>query len=112
MTNEAITMWMLGSAVTFISADVVAYIALKDKINDFNMNLVQRVTKLEAFIELLGQKTARMLHSPDDHLGLDQLLDKYLDRNYELTIDEWRQGIARCEEVEMNKNLPMGARLA
>lgn len=92
--------------------DVAAYVALKDKIAEFNILLVQRVTKLEAVLENIGIKSARILHSPNDHLAIDFLLDKYLDRHYELSMAEWTELMRRCEAIENNREHPHGVRVA
>lgn len=110
--SEGVLLWIGGIFVSLITADVVSYIVLKDKISDFNMALIQRVTRLEALLEHIGAKSAKILHSPDDHLGIDALLDKYLDRNYELSMSEWTVLMQRCEEIENDRNLSQGARLS
>lgn len=54
---------------------------------------------VDIFIEGLGEKIAKALHSPDDHLGLDSLLDRYIDRSYELSKEEWQELHNRCREI-------------
>lgn len=56
------------------------------------------------FIDSLGDKLAKALHNDDDHLGLDTLLDKYLDRNYELSFSEWVMLKDHCNKVLNNKD--------
>lgn len=110
--SESTILWLAGVFVSLITADVVSYVVLKDKIADFNMDIIQRVTRLEAVLEHIGNKSAKILHSPDDHLGIDELLDKYLDREYELTMKEWQILMKRCEEIENDRTLAQGSRLA
>lgn len=110
--SEPVLLWILGVFVTLAIADVVAYVSLKDKISEFNILLVQRVSKVEAFVDLIGEKSAKILHQDDDTFQMDTLLDKYLDRHYELSSAEWTQLMKRCDELEADKTLSMGARLA
>lgn len=91
MTQELL-LWMLGHLIVFGGSGVAAYIAL-----------VQRVTKVETFISLLGTKAARALHSPDDHLGLDKYLDEYLSRHYEMSVQSWKELHDRCEVIIEDK---------
>lgn len=100
MTIQTLVFWMLGTAGTLVGSGVVAYVAV-----------VQRITRLEASWELLGIKAAKILHSPDDHHQIDGLLEKYVDRHYELTFDEWRRLMEVCAEIENNKELPKGERI-
>lgn len=93
-------MWILGTGVTLLSVGVGAYIRISD-----------RVTKLETILSLVGSKVAKILHSPDDHLGMDALLDKYLDRHYELSPSEWTKLTALCEGVVVDRNKPRDLRL-
>lgn len=90
--NDHTIMWILGEAIFLSVGGVAAYVAI-----------IQRVTRLEvrleAFIDGVGKKSARGLHSPDDHLNLDVLLDKYLSRHYELTPGEWKELHDRCEVI-------------
>lgn len=110
--TESTALWIAGVVVSLIMADVISYIMLKDKIADFNMALIQRVVRVEAVLDSIGIKSAKILHSPDDHLGIDSLLDKYLDRNCELTRDEWKMLLSRCEEIENDTSQAHGARLS
>lgn len=90
--NQEMLLWMLGHFIIFGGACITAYI-----------KLIQRVTKVETFISLLGTKAARALHSPDDHLGLDTILDEYLTHNYEMSYDSWTLLHEKCEDIIKNK---------
>jgi hypothetical protein len=59
---------------------------------------------------LFGQKAAKILHSPHDAYGIDYLLDKYIDEHYELTQDEWRNLLTKCEIIENDKSKTKGER--
>lgn len=55
-------------------------------------------------LEVYGKKVAKQLHSPTNHHGLDRFLDMYIDNNYDMTVQEWQELKARCEETERNLN--------
>jgi hypothetical protein len=96
----------------------------------FVVLLAQRVTKLESlidrvdkmeeaidtWIEGIGKKALSLLHSPNDHLGLDQLIEEYERRNFDLTNEQWDELKVIVTEVEGNpqatKNEILCARLA
>lgn len=115
MTIEPLILWILGTGVSVLSAGVVAYVALVQRITKLEAmvheDLEGRVIKMEALFELLGEKAAKLLHSPDDHHGIDELLDKYMDRNYELSFDEWQKLLSICGTIENNKELSKGERV-
>lgn len=95
--KEETILWIIGIVVSNAIAVVTVYV-----------NLVQRITKLEAkfemFILALGNKAARALHSPDDHLGLDSLLDKYLSHHYDLSLEEWIELAGKCNIIVGDTN--------
>jgi len=99
MANDVL-LWILGimSSVFFIviAAGIRGYTGLLETYSE----LASRVTRLEAVMSLFGEKAAKILHSPHDPYGIDSLLDKYLDRYYELSWDEWQQLLKACEGIE------------
>lgn len=112
MTVEAFISWLLGTSVVLGMTGISAFFSLRDRINTFNIELIQRITRVEAVLALLGEKAAKLLHQDDDSYGVDKLLDKYLDRNYELKVEEWEVLMKAMEQLESNVTLPVGARLA
>lgn len=61
---------------------------------------VQRVeTSMEFMLELNGIKASRHQHSPDNHHGLDPLIDLYLQREYELTNEQWQEWFDKEEKI-------------
>lgn len=90
--NQELMQWLIGGLVVFgvgfVGASITAYISL-----------VQRLTKIETTIDLLGEKAARVLHSPHTP-DLDRLLEKYVDRHYELSHAEWQELLERCQAIE------------
>lgn len=92
-------LWILGQGIAIVTGGVVAYFLLNNKVADNYNRLSERLVKLETTFELLGENAARLLHSPTNHLKMDELLDKYIDRHYEMTPKEWDDLRAKCEEV-------------
>lgn len=94
--NTEYILWLLGVAVSLGGAGIGAYISI-----------IQRMTKIETkfedFVDNFGDKIAKHLHSPDDHLGLDALMDKYRDRHYELSFKEWADLLVRCDRISQDK---------
>lgn len=97
--NQEMLLWLLGQTLVYGSIGIGAYI-----------KLIQRVTKVETFISLLGTKAARALHSPDNHLGLDGILDEYLKHGYEMSTDSWVELHESCEIILKDKNVKQSER--
>lgn len=70
----------------------------------FVLSMTVRMTRIEAVFELVGQRAAKALHRDDDKYHMDALLDKYLDRHYELTMKEWKLLWERCTTVEQDES--------
>lgn len=87
MTQE-LALWIIGQVVVTAGAVITIYV-----------KLVSRIVAIETLLRMMGEKFARALHSPTDHHGIDPLLDKYLDRNYELTLEEWAQLHDKMESI-------------
>lgn len=55
--------------------------------------LGNRITSLEVaqnfLTDALGMKAARILHSPDNHLGIDYYLDRYIQGHHDMSYREW-----------------------
>lgn len=101
MTQDVI-MWILGLAITGVFLILMSMIG---KINNFS----ERIVRLETTIDIMGKNAAHSLHSPHTP-SLDVLLDKYLDRNYELTALEWASLLEDCEQRMDDKNESQGYR--
>lgn len=72
--------------------------------------LIVRVTRIETLFEILGEKFAKVLHSPHTP-ELDSYLEKYVDKGYELSFNEWRELMERCEAIENDLANPKDQRL-
>lgn len=79
------------------------------------MQLSERIKVLEVLFEVFGRRAAKAIHSPHDPWGVDPLLDKYLDRNYELSLEEWKNLYGRMtaisEDPETSKDLIFAAEM-
>lgn len=102
MTTEAEIGSIVGVTFLVLSTTIGAYISLIRG----QGALSERVAKLEILFETFGRKAARTIHSPHDPYGIDPLLDKYLDRNYELSMEEWKQLYTRTTEIAANPETP------
>jgi hypothetical protein len=102
MTAEMILQilqWAIGAAFACIGAGFIIL-----------FNLVQRVARIEALVEAFGVNAAKVLHSPHTP-ELDKLLEKYIDRNYELSVEEWEQLHAMCDRIVHDTKLPKQERM-
>ncbi len=86
--NETLLLWIAGHVLATTAAIVTIYV-----------RLISRIVAIETLLRMMGEKAARALHSPADHHGIDPLLDKYLDANYDLTFSEWDELHEKCEEI-------------
>lgn len=76
--NETLQIWLYGAL--FACVGVGAFFVLQFSI---------RLTRIETMFDLLGKRAAKLLHSPDNHLGVDRLLELYVDHQHELTMQQW-----------------------
>lgn len=71
----------------------------------FAYSFNSRLTRMEVTFDLMGRKAIEAMHSPDDHLGLDHLIDEYVRRNYELTLKEWQELKEICDLLINDKTI-------
>lgn len=96
--NTDVTLFIAGQAVVILGIGIGAY-----------TSIVQRVTKLEAIVSLLGDKAAKILHSPHTP-ELDALIEKHiLDKLDNKDLDRFLQML---HDVENDLEEPKAARLA
>lgn len=74
-------------------------------------SISDNVIRIQTTIDIMGINAARTLHSPHTP-KLDVLLDKYIDRNYELTAQEWNELLEDCNAIVENKQESHGYRLS
>ncbi len=90
--SETLQIWLFGIVGAWLVALSVAVLHLL-------IAQVKTTIAINLFVDSLGEKLAKALHADDDHLGLDALLDKYLDQHYDLTKWEWLELRDRCNET-------------
>lgn len=99
MTNETF-MWVIGGLAAF-------YVMWNSALTGVLFSLVQRVSRIEGALISLSKNAAKALHSPDNHHGLDDLLDIYVGNHHDMSYAQYEELNARCEEIinnpEMNK---------
>jgi hypothetical protein len=94
--TDNVSMWLFGILGAWM-------VALSGFVLSIKLEQVKTKVAVDLFIDTLGEKIAKALHADDDHLGLDSLLDKYLDRKYDLTYDELFELKNRCNHILESK---------
>lgn len=72
-------------------------------------DLSDRILILETTMKLIGCNAAHALHSPHTPI-LDNLLEKYINRHYELTYKEWEELVSHLEAIMEDKTESTGYR--
>lgn len=98
--NETLLIWLFGGIAAWLGAVTGLVLVLKTE-----------VTKIRTILIITSKRAAEILHSPDDHLGIDELLDKYKAKEHELSYGEWQELKVRCEEIIANPACPKSERL-
>ena len=96
--TQTAAFWLFGGYATVIAALSAAVLRIRDV-------QTKNQVAIDLFIDSLGEKFARALHNDDDHLKIDELLDKYIDHNYEMDLDEWRELKVRCDHIVANPSV-------
>lgn len=63
-------------------------------------------------MDTMGKNAAKILHRDDDKFKIDDLLEKYYNRNFELSYQEWLVLSAKCETIIEDTTLDRGYRSA
>lgn len=98
--NEILQMWLFGAAFAAIVSLALSILYLR-----------LEVAKIRTILIITSKRAAEILHSPDDHLGIDSLLDKYKEHEHELTYAQWQELKSRCEEIINNPACTKSERL-
>ena len=95
---ESVILWIFGGLISVLTLIAVAGVRAHN-------DAVQRLVKLEVTVdfwgrtfERMGEKALKMLHSPDDHLGLDTLVDEY-NKSFDLPLDKWLRLNNICQAI-------------
>lgn len=87
--SETLQIWLFGGAYALGIANIL-----------FCFNINNKLIRFETMVEILGKKAAKQLHSPDNHHGLDEYLDMYIDKHYDMSQAEWETLKQKCEAIE------------
>lgn len=98
--NETVLMWLFGGLCAWNAA-----------LSGATFSLYKEITKIRTILIITSKRAAEILHSPDDHLGIDQLLDRYITKEHELSYNDWQELKARCEEIIANPSCAKSERL-
>ena len=98
--NETLIIWLFGGVSAWLVAITGMVLLLKTE-----------VTKIRTILVITSKRAAEILHSPDDHLGIDSLLDKYIEKHHELSFREWEQLKGRCEDIIKNPSCTKSERM-
>lgn len=92
--SEALLIWLFG---------ILGGWMLAITIGGFRLHLA--VTEVKAILRMTSKRAAEILHSPDDHLGVDKLLDLYIEKENELTTEQWQQLHDAMEKIIADLNV-------
>lgn len=105
MTVENI-LTIIVQSILLIGVLISAYIRLTEKINKVS----ERIIRMEVVWDVFGEKAAKILHREDDAYGIDKLLEKYIDKNYDLSMPDWNELHDAMESVANNQKIPKSER--
>lgn len=98
-------MWILGILLAAAGACILGGAGIA-------WSFQNRLTRLETTLELMGRNTMTAMHSPDDHLEMDGLVEKYTANNNDLPLEDWETVKERCTEISKDVSRPREDRLA
>jgi hypothetical protein len=96
--SELVLIWLFGILGAW-------QLTISGFVLSIKIEQVKTKVAVDLFIDTLGEKLAKALHADDDHLGIDSLLDKYLDRTYELSYEEWFRLKNHCNHILESKEI-------
>lgn len=96
--------FIAGQFIVLLGTGIKAYINL-------NGRMIRVETQFESFTNFIGKKSAKMMHSPDNHHGMDDLLDKYL-KHDDLPLEDWIILSGLCDKTIENPATEMEEFLA
>lgn len=116
--------WLVGLLVPILTLCIAGLWRAQNRHGDRLFELSERLSKIETgltgevstlkaewglFLKLMGERIGRLIHSPNDHWGLDIYIDKF--HREELSREEISQFIERIIQVEQRDNLEESAKL-
>ncbi len=109
MTNDAWMFTLLGVAFSGIGVLFALFFKMNNESTKGNRDLAERVAKLETAgdllkltWQLLEREVMKAMHSPTNHLGLDHLIDEYIEKHYDLAKEKWEKIHDICEKLLEN----------
>lgn len=84
---------ILGGWVFTITVGVAATVVVMRE------RLTRLETRFEDWLDRAGVLAAKVLHSPDNHLGIDGYLDSYIAHHHDMSLQEWADFHDICVEV-------------
>lgn len=76
------------------------------------LKLLLGQSKIETVMVSISKRAADILHRDDDKYRMDYLLEKYKARMHELSYNEWRELLAKCEAIATDTTIAKDERLA
>ena len=108
--NQEVIMWIFGLAITGLFAVLFAVVGSIGNLKDGLADAKKDIAVLTRTMDLIGINSAKSMHSPHTP-DLDALLEKYIDRGYELNQSEWTELLNECERRMEDKNESQGYRI-
>lgn len=105
MTTENI-LTIVFQTIALFGVLIGAYLKLMDRINKVS----ERIIRMEVVWDVFGEKAAKILHRDDDAYGVDDLLNKYIDKHYDLSMQEWKELHDAMERVSNDQKIPKSER--
>lgn len=103
--SETLSIWLFGIAGLWM-------LALTGIWNSMRQDMRTTRLAVKLFVDGMGKAAAEVLHSPDDHLGLDKYLDKYIAGHYDMSDADWSDFKTKCERLQTDKTLSDAERIA
>lgn len=96
--SETMLIWLFGLLGGWCLGNTVFVFKVWTALNDLRYNSdLFRIT-----LTSISKKAAEMLHSPDDHLNMDTMIEMYSRNDGKLTLEEWQRFHKKCEFVSGN----------
>jgi len=67
---------------------------------------------LELYFKKMEAAALEVLHSPNNHLGLDYYIDKYREGHNDMTNEEWIEFHEKCERLSTDPSVTVEEKLA
>lgn len=120
--NQVLFNWLLGIAATVLAAGIVgclkACLQLRDDVHKFKeysngyQKLRDDVNNIKTTLSMMSEVAARALHSPDNHLGIDEYLEIYASHDCDMPNAKWEELKERLWIILNDKTKTTGERNA